>query len=325
MSEPAYVELRSSNAGRRVLRADLTIAATTLIWGATFLVVKDALRDSTPLSFNALRLTLATALLLVVYWRDARALFPLRLNGGVWRAGLLLGLFLGGAYAMQTDGLKYTSSSHSAFLTGVSVVLVPFMVWLLARARGLGVSRRLRLHHWLAAATALAGLYCLTFFAGPKQGGQVFGIGGPNLGDWLSLGCAAGFAAHIVGLGEFASRFNFRQLAVLQIGGAAVVNAVLAPVLEHPHVIWSERLVLTLVATAALATALTFTLQAWAQQYTPATHAAVLFALEPVFAWGIALLWGGERVTLASMVGAVLIVGANIGSEVGDLRGRPVP
>jgi drug/metabolite transporter (DMT)-like permease len=80
------------------------------------------------------------------------------------------------------------------------------------------------------------------------------------------------------------------------------------PLLEHPHIRWSLRVVVALLVTAVLATAVAFAVQSWAQRFLPATHTALILALEPVFAWLTSFLFYGERLGRRGAAGALLIL-----------------
>ena len=147
--------------------AELLLLLTTFIWGSTFVIVKGALEDASPLPFISLRFTLAGLLLLWVLARgrvDPKALVP----------SLVLGVFLFGGYVFQTWGLVYTSPSKSAFITGFSVILVPVILMLYGvRLRGASIA---------GAILGLAGIYFLVLPAG---------FAGVNRGDLLTLVGAA--------------------------------------------------------------------------------------------------------------------------------------
>jgi drug/metabolite transporter (DMT)-like permease len=287
------------NPRRRIFLADAALLGVTAIWGVTFVVVKRALDDATPLLFNAVRLSLAAALLAAFYrprWR--------RLPASLWLSSGALGACLATGYAFQTAGLTLTTPSKSAFITGLSVVLVPFLL-------ALGWRRRLGAAVWAGSAMAAAGLYFLILAGAASR------AGGSHRGDWLTLACAFAFALHIALLGEFAPRFGFRDIAVLQIGFAAAFSWLAMPAVENPSWHSSPALWMALAVTAVLATAVAFTTQTWAQQFTPASHTAVVFAAEPVFAW-LAALWGfHERLEPVQLAGAGLILAAMIVVEYG--------
>lgn len=274
----------------RVWQADLALVATALIWGATFVLVKQALEDVSTLLFLSLRFTLATAALGVVF----RPL-PSKLAGGraLLGGGVLAGSCLFSGYVLQTVGLRYTSASKSAFLTGLSIVMVPLLG---ALVRGKAPRRREALG--VAAATAGMGLMTLE--------GDLPGV---NIGDVLTVCCAVGFAAHILVVGHYAPRLSFQGLSLMQVATAAALATGSFWWVEMPVIRWRAGVAAALVVTGLLATALAFSIQAWAQQYTTPTRTALIFALEPVFAWLTSFLVAGEVLSLRASLGALLILG----------------
>jgi drug/metabolite transporter (DMT)-like permease len=284
----------------RNLKAHLLLILVTFIWGATFVQVKDALRDISPLLFNALRMLLATAALGVLHFPHLR-----KMNRSTILAGARVGVFLWAGYEFQTAGLRLTTPSKSAFLTSVSVVLVPiFLLILWRKAIGLWTA--------LGVAAAFVGLFLLTVPAGGAIWGDFRGV---NLGDVLTLGCALAFAFQIIFLGRAAEHHPYQPIAFLQIATAALLMVPSVPLLEHAHIVWSWRVIMALLVAALLSTAVAFTIQSWAQQYMSATNAALIFSLEPVFAWLIAYAILGERLQLRAALGAVLIVAGLLVSE----------
>ena len=204
----------------RSIKAHLLLVLITLIWGSTFVLIKEALNDSSPLVLNAVRMGLA-AVLLALYYRKKIAV----LTKPALTAGVVVGVFLYLGYALQTSGLKLTTPSKSAFLTGTSTVMVPLVLVAIWRAH---------IHLWRVAGIvlALAGLFLMTV---PAGGEGLADFAKVNFGDVLTVGCAFGFAFQIVFLGRASQRFPFEQIAVLQIGTAAVLMALTAPFLEQPH------------------------------------------------------------------------------------------
>jgi drug/metabolite transporter (DMT)-like permease len=118
-----------------------------------------------------------------------------------------------------------------------------------------------------------------------------------------------GFSLHVLALARLSPTGAFEQLAVLQIGFCTVFMGLTMPLVEHSWIHWTPRVVVALLITAVLATALAFTIQSWAQQFLPATHTALILALEPVFAWITSFLVLGERLSLRASLGALLILG----------------
>lgn len=292
----------------RSIKAHLLLVLITLIWGSTFVLIKAALRDSSPLALNAARMSLAALLLAIFYCKDVA-----RMSRRALLMGCTIGLFLFLGYAFQTTGLRLTTPSKSAFLTGVSTVLVPLVLvtfW------------RTKIHPWRAVGIflALTGLFLMTVPAG-RQGLADFA--NVNRGDILTIACAFAFAFHIVFLGRGSQRFPFAQMAVLQVAVAAVLMAVSAPLLEQPLLRLNTTVIATILITGVLGTALAFTVQAWAQQFTPATHTALIFTLEPVFAWLTSFLYLGERLGLRAGAGALLILSGILVSELLGAVARP--
>ena len=284
----------------RSLKAHLLLVLVTMIWGCTFPLIKAALADSSPLTLNAVRMSLA-AVLLAIYYRKKLS----SLTRAGFFAGALVGVFLGLGYAFQTVGLRLTTPSKSAFLTGISTVLVPLVLVVFWRAK---------IHLWRVAGIILAliGLFLMTVPAGHQALADFANV---NHGDLLTIACAFGFAFQIVLLGRSTQRFPFEQMAVLQIGVGALLTAIAAPLLEHPHLRPTPAVIATVLITGILGTAVAFTVQAWAQQFTPATHAALIFNLEPVFAWITSFIFLHERLGLRAGAGALLILAGILISE----------
>jgi drug/metabolite transporter (DMT)-like permease len=292
--------------------AHILLLGVVAVWGSTFVVVKGALRDCSPLLFNQLRMLLAFAVLAAIHWREWR-----RMTASAVASGAVAGLFLGAGYELQTPGLLYTTAARSAFLTGLVVVLVPLFS-IVPRLRAPG-SHPPGLTHLVGAIGAFAGIVLLTTPAGTPLREFTHGI---NVGDLLSLACAVAFALHLLSLSHLARRVPTAQLATLQIGFAALGMSITTPLLEHPRLHWSSMLITALLICALLATAAAFTIQSWAQQHLQASHTAMMMALEPAFALLLSLLFMGERLTVRSGSGAALILLSLIAAEL--LAGGPI-
>jgi drug/metabolite transporter (DMT)-like permease len=281
------------------LRAYVLMVFVVTVWGTTFVLVKDALTDATPLAFNLTRMTLAFLVMAVIYrshWRQV--------SRGQLAAGALVGFFLAMGYQFQTAGLVKTTPSKSAFITGMVVVLVPlFSAIKFLRPPG---ARAPRWNAYLGAVLAFAGILLLTLPAAST--GLLPDFTSVNIGDVLTFGCTIGFAFHCLALGHASPRIPFQPLALLQIGFCALFMAISTPLIEHPQMHLTVRLCVALAVAAVLATAAAFSIQSWAQSILPATHTALLMTLEPVFAWITSFLLMGERLGLRPASGAVLIL-----------------
>jgi drug/metabolite transporter (DMT)-like permease len=277
----------------RKLKADLLLILCTLIWGATFVLVKDALADASVFVFLALRFALATFVLMLMYGRELRSV-----GAKGWRAGAIIGCCMFGGYAFQTAGLRLTTPSKAAFITGFFVVLVPVLLAFFG-------SRRVPPWVWIGALSAFAGLY---FLAVPPSGFAAL-----NRGDLLVLACAFMFALHVISIGHYTVRFSAGALTLIQVATTALFTTVCVPLFavtgaEQPRVAWTTGLIVAVVATGLFATALAFSAQVWAQQFTSATHAAIIFTLEPVFAGVTSFTFYHERLGERSLGGSALIL-----------------
>jgi drug/metabolite transporter (DMT)-like permease len=278
--------------------AHLLLLGVVMVWGATFVLVKDALRDASPLVFNLLRMSLAFVALAIVNHRGLRGMG----RETVW-AGLVVGVFLAAGYQFQTAGLARTTAAKSAFITGLVVVFVPLLT-LIPAVRPAGAHAP----GWNAGAGAMlafAGLFLLTTPGGTTWANLFTSIG---LGDLLTLACALAFAGHLLSIAHTSKRVPARQLATLQIGFAAVVMAVTLPLGGEVYLHMTPRLMVALAVTSLLATAAAFTIQSWAQQHLPPTHTAILITLEPVFATITSFLVLHERLGRRALAGAGLIL-----------------
>lgn len=286
------------------LRAYLLMTFTVAVWGSTFVVVKGALADASPAAFNLVRMVLAFAVLAVAYHRSWRGI-------RLWQvgSGALVGLCLAAGYQFQTTGLARTTPSKSAFITGLVVVLVPlFSIIPALRPPG---ARAPRWNAFTGAGLAFIGILLLTAPPTGHAGGLarlVPDFASINSGDLLTFGCSVGFAFHCIVLGHVSPRIAYQPLAVLQVGFCAVFMAVSLPLIEHPHIAWTPRLVAALAIAAVLATAAAFSIQSWAQSILPSTHTALIMTLEPVFAWITSFLVTGERLGALPACGALLIL-----------------
>jgi drug/metabolite transporter (DMT)-like permease len=275
------------------MRADMALAFCSLLWGVTFVVVRNALDHVSVFLFLAVRFSLAA--LLMAMFRPA----GLRnLKKDEVFAGAALGLFMFGGYAFQTAGLQYTTPAKSGFVTGSSVVLVPLL---------LGIFWKRRLTTWIYGGTlaAVAGLYLLTV--------PVEGLSQLNHGDLLTLGAAGLYAVHIILVGDYTRRHSVSALSVLQVAACAalawIASAGAAATSWQPaRLEWRWESAAAIVICAVFATAIAFSTQLWAQQYTSSSHAAIIFTLEPVFAVITSYLVIGERLNRRSMFGALLVL-----------------
>ena len=272
---------------------DGSLVVMTLIWGATFVVVKRALADASTLLFLTIRFGTAALVVALIFRNDFRKTFRAGNLGVSLRAGVLAGFCLFSGYALQTLGLRYTTASKAGFLTGFTTPMVAVLSSIVYR-------RAPQLIEVAGVATAFLGMALMTI-----PGGR-FQIGG---GDLLVAGCAVAFAFHILTTGRFASRVDMGVFTVTQIATGAAMGAATFWWTEPVRIQWTLPLIGALVVTSLFATALAFSVQTWAQRWTSPTRTALIFAMEPVFAWITSFLLLGEVLSGRATVGAVLILG----------------
>jgi drug/metabolite transporter (DMT)-like permease len=303
-----------SNRLRPSAIAHLLLLAVVIVWGATFVLVKDALQDASPLLFNLLRMTLAFFALAIVNHRQLRHITRRALVSGI-----VVGIFLAAGYQFQTAGLARTTPAKSAFITGLVVVFVPLLTIIpILRPANAPPPRRTSA---IGALLAFSGLLLLTTPAGTSFQNLFVSIGS---GDLLTLACAIAFAGHLLALAHTSHRVPTAQLATLQIGVAALLMALTLPLGGRPHLSVTPRLLIALAVTSLLATAAAFTIQSWSQQHLPPTHTAILLTLEPVFACLTSFLVLHEHLGRRSLLGAVLILSGIIVIELLSAT-APVP
>ena len=284
-----------SGAPRNNLRADLGILLISAIWGSAFVFVKRALEDVSPILFVTLRFGLGTLLLAGFYrgrcWPDARHRRP------ALKAAFITGAILFVGYALQTPGARDTTAVKAGFLTSIYIPLVPFLGAIVYR-------NRLRPVELAGIGLATLGSFLMTL-----PSGWDFAAGFPmNRGDLLVIAATAAWAMQIIVLGHYSQQFPAPVLAVGQIATSALLGGATFWWVETPRAVWSGAAVTGLLFAAAVATALAFAVQSWAQRHVSANRAALLLATEPLFAWAAAYALAGETLGGRAILGAFVIL-----------------
>jgi drug/metabolite transporter (DMT)-like permease len=274
-------------------KAHCALLACSFFWGVTFVVVKDALADISVFAYLAARFTLGALPMIWIYREDLRKLT----RDEAW-AGTQVGLFMFGGYAFQTAGIARTTPSKAAFITGLSVVLVP--VFLAAFWR-----RKIGAWAWAGAAASFVGLYFLTV---PRQGLADF-----NRGDSLVMGCAVLYAFQIIFISRYTGKYSLGALSCLQVILTGALSAIAVPILnvtrlEHFFVRFTFQMEFGVIVTAIFTTALAYPLLVWGQKHTTATNTALILTAEPVFAAITSFFVLHERLGGRALAGATLIL-----------------
>ena len=291
------------------LRADAVLVAVTCVWGSSFIVVKNVVRDSPPLGFLFFRFLLATLLVALLAGRRLR-------TRGLWRDGAVVGALLACGMALQVLGQRGTTASKAAFLTGLSVVLTPFAAYLRTR-------RLPSLENGIGITLASAGFFLLTF----PQGGEPF-----NGSDLLLTGCGVVFAFYIVELSERGHGHDPLWMTAVQLATVVLVAGALSllarsslfarlagAAAESRPILWPGSFLWSVLYLGSIGTVGTFFGQTWAQRHMSATHAAIIFALEPVAAALLAAWLLNESLGARGIAGGVLVLA---GIAVSEMRLR---
>ena len=259
----------------------LSVAAA---WGFAFVVMKDAIQRQSVNNFLFTRFALAVLVMLLIRPQTVK-----HFNKDLLQRGSLAGIFLGFGYIFQTLGLERTGAAITGFITGLYVVLTPVLAWLVLKEK---ITRFV----WLCIMVATVGLALLSV--------RGFSVG---IGEMLVLASAFFFAAHIIALSKWSSGRDVYAMTVVQLtmcgllAGIASIPGGYAPPPDSG--VWA-----VVIFTAVFATAIAFIIQTWSQAHMSATKVAVILTMEVVFAAVFAIFFGGERLTLQSALGGILVV-----------------
>jgi drug/metabolite transporter (DMT)-like permease len=259
----------------------LTVSAA---WGLSFIVMKDAIQRQSVNNFLFTRFALAVIVMILIRPQTIK-LF----NKDLLQRGGLAGIFLGLGYIAQTLGLERTGAAITGFITGLYVVLTPLIASIVLK-------EKITKFTWLCIAVATFGLGLLSI--------RGFSVG---IGEMFVLASAVLFAAHIIALSKWSSGRDVYAMTVIQLTMCAILAGLASPVEGYSFPpdrgVWS-----VVIFTAVFATAVAFIVQTWSQAHMSATKVAVILTMEVVFAALFAILLGGERLTIQTAIGGILVV-----------------
>jgi drug/metabolite transporter (DMT)-like permease len=278
------------------------LVGVAAVWGATFVMVRDAVATYPVFSFLAWRFAIATVAFAAVFPGAFR-----RLRWRTAAAGVVAGVLLTAGYAFQTFGLApgMTTPGRAAFITGMFVVITPFMQAVFLR-------RTPRWPAWVGVAAAVAGLWLLS--AGGAGGGW-------NLGDTLVLLCAVVYSGHIIVLGSLGRAHDTLPLTFVQLATVTVICGALGLATERAPVPSGAALWTALLVTGVFASAIAFAVQTHAQKHLSPTRTALILICEPAFGGLFAWVLVGERLGATGIAGAALIL---VGMAASDVLGTAV-
>lgn len=289
--------------------AEFMLLLITLLWGATFSIVKESLNNASPILFISMRFSLASIVIVPFVYKHRKIFSATSI-----KAGLFLGTLLFFSFAAQTIGLKYTTATKSGFITGSLVVMIPMFQIIIENKK--------------PTKGALVGVFLV--FVGIlflSNGGNSFltfltDLGRNfNVGDLLTLLCAVLFAIHVVYLDIFSKKENIVVLFSLQIITTALMGIIFTFIFsyfdyEKINFKLTENLLFGLIYTAIFATVITTILQTKYQKEVSPTKAGLIYSFEPIFAAIIAFFALNEKITNFGLIGCLLIFLGLISSEI---------
>ncbi|MCP5157966.1 MAG: DMT family transporter [Gammaproteobacteria bacterium] len=294
----------------RVLRAELLLLLTALIWGSAFVAQRIGMEHVGPFTYNAVRFLLGALSLLPLLLIQRRAGQLVRVDRGhwTWIGGLLAGLILFAGSSLQQMGIVHTTAGKAGFITGLYVVIVPLL--------GLLWGQRTPWKTWVGAALAVTGLYLLTMTT-PLSLAR---------GDGLVLSGAFFWAGHVLVIGWLSGRHvEPVLLACLQFVVCAVLSLGVMLVSESIDREGLRQAALPILYGGLLSVGVAYTLQVVAQRDAPSAHAAIILSLETVFAALSGWLLLDETLSERGIVGCGLMFTGMLLSQFGLGKTAPPP
>ncbi|MGE0102122.1 MAG: DMT family transporter [Blastocatellales bacterium] len=273
-------------------QSDAALIMLALMWGTSHVITKDILSTHSPAFYTTARFGIAAVCFALLFSRHL-----LRSGRREVVQGIILGLCSFGGIAFYVAGLSITQASKAGFITGLYLVFTPLLAYLIFRTRPTR-------DHLTGLAIAIFGFILLSF---PGVGESV------NWGDLLVLLAAVGWASHIAATSAFARQSDVRVLAAVQVITVALLAGAVLILLRSigydrsPNPV-DLRFGVQIGYMAIMVTFVAALVQTWAQGKVSSTHAAILYALEPVTAAFFAYLALGERLGLIKGIGAALII-----------------
>ena len=279
----------------KVYKADFILLFITLLWGGTFSTMKDIISDVEPFTFVVIRFVLAIIFFLIIFNKK------IKIDKMTLIYGLILGLFYTVGFQFQVIGLKYTTASKSAFITGLSVIFTPIFQ--------MAVEKKW-INFWQIVGVIFSGigLYIIT----DPNAGTI------NHGDLLTIFSSMSFAVYIVFIGRFAKKANVNGLVIVQFVTMLVLTLPFALAYGHINFEINTKFVSIMLYVSLLATVVCTYLHTKYQRETTATRAAIIFTFEPIFAVLIASIFYGEVITTTLLTGGILIMFGLLFSELSD-------
>lgn len=267
------------------LKADLLLALVALIWGSAFIAQSIVTKTGLAFLHNGASFVIASLILLPLLKKGTMP------KAGQWKWMMAAGFLLFGGSALQQYGLFYTKVANASFLTTIYVIFTPFLLWVAYGDK----ARKLDL---FAAATAIAGAFLLS------TGGKIEW----QPGDLLEVLGALFWGFHLVLIAKHAASFDSLSFACGQFMVCGLLNFAVGFVTEDVQALFLPEVVGATLYRAFFSIGIGYTLQVWAQKFTSATDASLIFSLEAVFAAICAWLLLGESLLPVQIAGCALIL-----------------
>lgn len=288
--------------------ASIMAILITAAWGSSFILMKNVAADVAALAFLTLRFGCSALILALIFWKQLK-----KFNKKTIIQSFVLGALLGGYMIFQVIGLRDTSASNSAFITSLSVLIVPFLAAFMLR-------KSPSKSNWTGVGLAILGLVFIT--------GIYQGLTALTFGDFLTFLCAICVAVHIIVADRYLKESDSLLLGIGQIFAAAIISFVAWLVTEpmtFATVQYTSDLIWAILLTSVFCTCFAFTAQIVVQKHLHPARLSVIFTLEPVFAYIYAVLLPlpadvAEPIHWAKVLGCLLVVGGMIISESGSVE-----
>ncbi len=273
------------------LIGQLCLVSAILVWGSSFVILKQTMESVPPFYLIAIRFLLSSLVLFLVF---IKKMIKIKLKTLI--RGGILGLFLAGAYLFQTIGLINTTPARNAFLTSAYCVMCPFLVWILFKSKP-------ELKSFIAAVLAIIGIGFTAFSNGNIGGSDTL------LGDGLTLVGALFFAFQIIFIEKFQKQGEDAiELLIPQLLVVGVIFTVLSLSIELPTKgISAYALSLNQLGSVAyltfICTLFAQAMQIIGQKYTMSAQSSIILSGEAVCGAVFSVIVGYEK------LGAFLIIG----------------
>lgn len=272
---------------------EIALTITAIIWGSGFVASSISLEYFTPYQILAGRFLIGAIVLTVIFHKKLK-----NINKSTMIKGVVLGIFLYLAFALQTVGLQFTTPSKNAFLTAVNVVIVPFIAFVIYK-------RKIDMYELMGAILAMVGVGILSL----KLSAEI------NIGDLLTLGCAFGFAFHIFFTAKYVKDSDPVSLALIQMMTAAIIGMIVVLFKGETSFVIEKEGMFSLLYLGIFSTTLAYLLQTVAQKMITETKAAIILSTESFWGMVFSVAILDETMTIKMVIGAILILTAIIISE----------